>query len=275
VTSADTGIFSQVTRTVLVSVMASATILAVVYLIAYRNPRDFRLGYACAIMFLGLAATGATEQAREMLRKPYVIGEHMYSNGIRKTPVQTAQGQMSEVEKFNRVGYLTDTIWATPGEHVAWALADQQQVPRAMFASTAAGMDVSSNLGRAHFVAGKADPFGDTGPAARTEGEPVIPSPARETLARGQLMFRGQCLACHTVDGYRSMREFLKGRDRESIKNVLTMLHEYKEDSHYRAFMPPLVGTSGEIDALAIYLERLVNPPDAELSSNATDAPTP
>ena len=26
---------------------------------------------------------------------------------------------------------------------------------------------------------------------------------------RGQFMFRGQCLACHTVDGYRSMRGFL------------------------------------------------------------------
>ena len=67
--------------------MASATILAVAYLVAYRNPRDFRFGYACSILFLALLATAATEQAREMLRKPYVIGQHMFSNAIRQTPI--------------------------------------------------------------------------------------------------------------------------------------------------------------------------------------------
>jgi mono/diheme cytochrome c family protein len=71
-------------------------------------------------------------------------------------------------------------------------------------------------------------------------------------------MFRGQCLACHTVDGYRSMHGFLHHRDHASIRNILNMLHEYPEDSPYRTFMPPLVGSDGEIEALAAYLNDLV-----------------
>ena len=202
------GTFTQVTRAVMISVMASATILAVAYLVAYRKPRDFRFGYACAILFLALAATGASEHAREMLRKPYVVGQHMYSNAVR----------ISEVDKFNRAGYLTETIWA------------------------AADADRAS---------GKAPAADDTAAA--------VPEATPEVLARGKLMFRGQCLACHTVDGYRSMYGFLHHRDYDSIRNILNMLHEYPEESPYRAFMPPLVGTDGEIEALAVYLNDLVH----------------
>lgn len=52
---------------------------------------------------LGLAAiaTASTEYARETIRKPYVIGSHMYSNGVRK----------NEIDKFNREGYMTTSIW--------------------------------------------------------------------------------------------------------------------------------------------------------------------
>jgi len=219
------GTFTQVTRAVLISVMASATILAVAYLVAYRQPRDFRFGYACSILFLALAATGASEYAREMLRKPYVVGDHMYSNAIRKTQIQIGQQRMSEVDKFNRDGYLANTIWATSDELEAWAAADA--------------------------IERSAD---DLPP----ESSEPAPQTTPDVLARGQLMFRGQCIACHTVDGYRSMRGFLQQRDDASIRNMLSMLHEYPEDSPYRAFMPPLVGTEAEIEALAVYLHERV-----------------
>jgi len=70
-------------------------------------------------------------------------------------------------------------------------------------------------------------------------------------------------MSCHTVDGYRSMRHFLEGRDFKSIGNILKMLHDYKPDSTYHNFMPPLVGTDEEILALQNYL----------LTLNATNAP--
>jgi hypothetical protein len=49
--------------------MACASILAIVYFLAWRNPLDFGLGHATAVLFLALAATGAIEHAREMIRK--------------------------------------------------------------------------------------------------------------------------------------------------------------------------------------------------------------
>jgi cytochrome bd ubiquinol oxidase subunit I len=179
------GLFTQVTRAALVTTMASATILAVVYFIAWRNPLDFNLAHAGAVLFLALAATGATEHAREMIRKPYTVSQFMYSNGVRRT----------DVAKFNAIGFTTQTIW---------------------------------NRGQ---------------------------------METGELMFRGQCMNCHTIDGYRSMRRLLHGRDRKAISNIVGMLHESPATSPYKNFMPPLVGTPEEIDALISYLDRLENPP--------------
>jgi hypothetical protein len=65
---------------------------------------------------------------------------------------------------------------------------------------------------------------------------------------------------CHTLDGYRSMRKLMHGRDRKSIGNMVTMLHDAPPTSPYRNFMPPVVGTSVEIDALIGYLDRMENP---------------
>jgi mono/diheme cytochrome c family protein len=74
-------------------------------------------------------------------------------------------------------------------------------------------------------------------------------------------MFRGECMSCHTLDGYRPMRELVKGRDRKNVMNLLGLLHSPTADSPYRAYMPPLVGTQPEIQALADYLISL-NPPE-------------
>ena len=182
-----TGTFSIVTRMALLIVMVSATIIGVAYYLAYRNPADFNPAHAVAILLLALVATGAGEYSREMLRKPYVVGRHMFSNGMR----------VSSVAAANRDGYLEDTMWLRT--------------------------NVSSEY------------------------------------ARGEAMFRGQCMSCHTVDGYRSIRLLLNSRNRVSIGNLLTILHDYKSDSPYRKFMPPLTGTPDEVRLLGDYLDHLEN----------------
>ena len=216
------GIFTQVTRAVLVSVMASATIAVVVYFLAYRSPRSFAFGHAFGVLLLALVATASTEHAREMLRKPYVIADHMFSNGIRKT----------DVEKFNRDGYLTLSPWATDADRETWAKLDSAGTGVALAADAAPEMRAAQ-------------------------------------LKRGELMLRGQCLACHTRDAYRPLKKLLAGRDRESVGNILTMLHEYKDDSPYKAYMPPLVGSAAEIGALGDYLAELVKKKELEGASTA------
>ena len=183
-----TGAFTQVTRVALIMVLSSATVVGVVYFLAWRLPLSFGRSHALAVLFLGLVVTAAGEYSREMLRKPYVIGRHMYSNGLRK----------SEIAGFNRDGYLPKSPWL----------------------------------------------------------------PANATvLQRGQTMFRGQCMACHTENGYRSMKLLLAGRDREATGRLLAILHDFKDDSPYKSFMPPLVGTAEEISALCDFLQSISTPP--------------
>ena len=105
------GTFSQVTRIALIMIVTSATIIAVTYYLAYRNPRDFTLAHASAVLLLALMATGSGEYAREMLRKPYVIGLHMYSNSMR----------VSHVAAANKDGYLQKTLWLDQKTSDHWA----------------------------------------------------------------------------------------------------------------------------------------------------------
>jgi cytochrome d ubiquinol oxidase subunit I len=95
------GTFSAVTRMALIIIITSATIVGVAYYLAYRNPLDFNLSHAMAILLLALMATAAGEYSREMLRKPYVIGHWMYSNGVR----------IPYVDRINHQGYLVHSEW--------------------------------------------------------------------------------------------------------------------------------------------------------------------
>jgi cytochrome bd-type quinol oxidase subunit 1 len=95
------GTFSAVTRMALVIIVTSATIVGVAYYLAYRNPLEFNLSHALAVLLLALIATGAGEYSREMLRKPYVVGHWMYSNGVR----------VPYVNRINQQGYLVNSEW--------------------------------------------------------------------------------------------------------------------------------------------------------------------
>ncbi len=190
------GTFSAVTRMALIIIITSATIIGVAYFLAYRNPLEFNLSHAAAVLMLAYIATGAGEYSREMLRKPYVIGNWMYSNGVR----------VPSVSRINKEGYLAHTNWIWSGA---------------------------------------------------ANGLPEAPS----SYSRGEAIFRGECGSCHTLEGYRPLRQLLDGRDRANIRNFILMLHENKPDSPYRRFMPPMVGTSRDMDDLADFLNAQVNPP--------------
>ena len=187
------GTFSAVTRIALIIIITSATIIWVAYYLAYRNPVDFNLSHATSVLLLALIATGSGEYAREMLRKPYVIGRWMFSNGVRVT----------YRERINEQGYLPHSMWIWNGDGA------------------------------------------------------VAPT----SYSRGEAIFRGECGSCHTLAGYRPLNTLLAGRDRANIGTLITMLHDYKPDSPYRKFMPPMVGTKQDLDDLTDFLNAQVNPP--------------
>jgi cytochrome c553 len=207
----NSGTFSAVTRMALVIIVTSATIVGVAYFLAYRNPLDFNLSHAMAVLLLALIATGAGEYSREMLRKPYVIGRWMFSNGVR----------VPYVARINQEGYLAHTNWVWSDYDPSHAKLLEYLVP-------------PSTMGQK-----------DTTPS----------------YSRGEAIFRGECGSCHTLGGYRPLKTLLAGRDRANIASFITMLHDYKPDSPYRRFMPPMVGTAQDINDLADYLNYQVNPP--------------
>ena len=83
-------------------------------------------------------------------------------------------------------------------------------------------------------------------------------------LARGEAIFRGQCLACHTRSGYRGLDRLLAGRDFEAtVRMAETLRSTDPKQNAYLKFMPPLVCTPDEARALARYLVTLVPPSGA------------
>jgi cytochrome d ubiquinol oxidase subunit I len=196
------GTFSTVTRIALIIVITSATIIGVAYYLAYRNPVDFNTSHAVAILLLALMATGAGEYSREMLRKPYVIGRWMYSNGVRVPYAMKIDNDPQ--------GYLAHSNWVWNGSSTSYS--------------------------------------------------------------RGEAIFRGECGSCHTLNGYRPLVTMLAGRDRGNIESFITMLHDYKADSPYHRFMPPMVGSKSDVADLANFLNAKVNPPSANASKTVQTA---
>jgi len=102
------GNFSILARALYLCLILSGTVLVFAYVGPYLNPRGFTFRIALMFMVCGLMVTGTAEWMRELLRKPYVIYDYMYSNGIRKTEVPELAGK----------NFLSAARWkpAGPGE---------------------------------------------------------------------------------------------------------------------------------------------------------------
>lgn len=183
------GNFSILSRALYLSLVLSGTILLFAFFGPYLNPKAFTFRIALLFFICGLAATASTEWMREMLRKPYVVYDYLYSNGLHK----------SDVQAVARDGFLASGKWAG-------AVAKQ----------------------------------------------------CSSDAERGEAVFRFQCMSCHTVDGYRSMRKLLGSRDEEAIVSFLNILRETDpKKNNYSGIMPPLAVNDRELKYLAGYLATL------------------
>lgn len=159
-------------------------IIFAIWLIA--KPKAVPLILTLAVWAASLGYIAEFEMVRESVRKPYIIYDYMYANGV----------LASDVEKFNEEGFLP---------HMS--LLGVTEV-------------TDSNVYEA-----------------------------------GRALYQGQCLSCHTIDGWRTKRAFadrLDGWSEEAIATYVSNVHEV------RPFMPPFVGTEKELEALAHYLAKEV-----------------
>ncbi len=169
-----------------------------VALFAALAPRSHLWPTAVAAMLAACVFFGAYERLREGARKPFVIRDFMFSNGI----------LVSDIGKLDEHGVLATAVWAARGS------------------------------------------------AASQE-------------AMGRAVFRAECAACHTIDGYLSIRKLVAPVDPDMLNGILGTLREegkeyaggtYTHQGHVSTdkldypLMPPLVGTAAEQEALAVYL---------------------
>ncbi len=244
------------TRSFLLWSLTGTMIAGFVLLVA--APRLARAATAAVLMVAAFAFFGGYERLREGVRKPFLISGHMFSNGLLVT----------DIEAVNRDGFRAHSGWVDllgAGE----PLATGREIFRAQ-------------CGSCHTLDGYQ--------AIRS----VLPSVA-DVLAvaadspsgSGARRFQDRCARCHPDVGFEDMREMLPTAeeieaDPEMIRDLnlgmisatMARLHEmgsvYAGAAPDRAaaahrtefpFMPPLVGSDEEIDALAAYLASIADGP--------------
>jgi mono/diheme cytochrome c family protein len=89
-------------RAIYTSLFLSGTILVFVLLGPLLNPKHFSFRTAILFLLCGLVVTGITEWSREMLRKPYVVYNYLYSNAVLKDRVPLLRTQ----------GFFASAPWA-------------------------------------------------------------------------------------------------------------------------------------------------------------------
>lgn len=72
-------------------------------------------------------------------------------------------------------------------------------------------------------------------------------------LAAGREIFRYQCQACHSLDGYNAVRPLTRSWGIETTRESVSRLNEIK------GFMPPFFGSEAERDALSLFIYSLNN----------------
>src|SRR5699024_2377040 len=114
------------------------------------------------------------------------------------------------------------------------------------------------------------DKYKEEGYLAHSAASPIKEVTADNQLEAGRELYKGQCITCHTVDGWRTKRAFadrLDGWDEEGLAGYIATLHET------RPFMPPFAGTDEEREALAAYLIKVSNEGiDTDLTQASAEA---
>lgn len=184
------------------------------------------LTYSVPLMILALGAMGALEFVREAVRKPYVIANYLYGNGVYATPMRGDAG--FTVEQIDQVGVLPTAKWVKQRdlEHLSAADAGAEvfRVECQSCHTRQAYRGVHKYLARRSWSVeetsamlasldlmhnGVMPPFAGTDMERRALAAYLVDlrGPARETTApaKGSALFDRACAPCHRIDAQDSV----------------------------------------------------------------------
>jgi hypothetical protein len=98
------GLNPQMVPTVEVFIVTTVAVVLFAGLLGRRMQRPVQIVLAGLLLVTGLGWIGAFEYTREIARKPFIIGDHMYATSI----------AVKDVPRLNREGVLSEARWVDP-----------------------------------------------------------------------------------------------------------------------------------------------------------------
>lgn len=259
------GASPTIKRAVMTGAFSLAALSGVLIALILLNPKARTRGLIAVVMLAAMGYMGAFEWTREAARRPYVINEVMYSNGILR----------NEVERINQEGFLKNAKWVKNKEITE---ANQLEAGRELFlhqcfaCHTVGGFnnDIVSRTKNMSYGAMRKylatihekryfmPPFVGTESELKalaaylTAGlhkKPLVDEAAAGD--RGKQLYEENCAACHSAD---SIKPKMKGWDLARVRAALDKLPALNPA------MPDYAAPPADKDAVAGYLFGLNNP---------------
>jgi mono/diheme cytochrome c family protein len=260
------GASPTIKRAVMTGAFSLAVLAGVLIALILLNPKARIRCLIVAVMLSAMGYMGAFEWTREAARRPYVINEVMYSNGILK----------KEVERINQEGFLKNAKWVQNKEVTE---ANQLEAGRELFLHQCFACHTVGGFNNDIVRRTKNMSFGAMRKYLATIHEkryfmPLFVGNDTELKAlaayltaglhkkpltdesgaagdRGKLLYEENCAACHSAD---SIKPKMKGWDLARVRASLDKLPALNPA------MPDYTAPSADKDTMAGYLFGLNNP---------------
>ncbi|MDD2499763.1 MAG: c-type cytochrome [Geobacter sp.] len=260
------GASPTIKRAVMTGAFSMAALAGVLIALILLNPKARIRCLIIAVMVSAMGYMGAFEWTREAARRPYVINEVMYSNGILK----------KEVERINQEGFLKNAKWV---QHKEVTEVNQLEAGRELFlhqcfaCHTVGGFnnDIVSRTKNMSFGAMRKylatihekryfmPPFVGNDAELKALAAYLTAGLHKKPLIddsgaagdRGKVLYEENCAACHSAD---SIKPKMKGWDLAKVRASLDKLPALNPA------MPDYAGPAADKEAMAGYLFGLNNP---------------
>jgi mono/diheme cytochrome c family protein len=247
----DAPVMAALAATRAVSLWALAAAVVFAALLFVTRPRAVRAAIVVLLAVASFTFFGAYERLREGVRKPYLIHDYLFSNGLK----------LDDIERVNAQGLSALSGWVARAEG-----------------------DGAESRGQVIFrtqcsICHSLDGYQAIRPLLPTTAD-MVALAADAPAGSGERTFQSECASCHRGRTYEEMRaslpaadeirrdpSFIRELDTMMISATLQKLREmglvYAEAGRTGAVkvqypqMPPLVGSDGDLEALAAYLASL------------------